>query len=359
MTSKGMFRGALVALLSLGACRPTPVGPGPDAQGGDGARDMGVSETAPGDVGLTDATDAAGDTTAVEAGVRTVTIRQLQDLNDPMHPAPNTIVNVDQPGMVALTPRLLVGSRRGDDTGRCHWAVWVGTGMTGDFSGIQVHELVSRGDAGDCFGTPPGRIPVDLVPGDRISMIANASYGEFCFGPSGTMPGMCREFEQTQLLISTREGAITRSGMGTAPMATPAAVGDLVAANGAPGPRTLALEGALVVVRNVRVITTMTTNDAGTFTDVSVVDPSDTMNTRRLDIEISNFRQTSCVRSYFTAQNGMTVPSITGVLLPQFGRWKIRIRDERDVEGLSCAGPDGGVPDAGWLDASIDVPLGG
>ena len=31
-----------------------------------------------------------------------------------------------------------------------------------------------------------------------------------------------------------------------------------------------------------------------------------------------------------------TVPGITGVLLPNFGRWTLRIRGPQDVEGLVC-----------------------
>lgn len=284
--------------------------------------------------------------TWMEAGARSVTIRQLQDIDDPMHPAPGSYVTLEQSGMVALTPRMLISSSGGE----CRWAAWIGSGTTGDFSGVQVQELVRMGDAGDCFHAPAGKIPADLIPGDRISAIREAQYTEFCAGPSGVDRSMCRNWEQTQLFVGTRNGQFVRAGTGSAPMPTEVAVSEIApTTDGSLAPRTLALEGVLIRVSNVRVRTTMT--DAGSVPDIEVFDSSDTTMARPLRIQVSNFLNTRCVRDYFVARNGMTVTSITGVFLPSFGRWTLRIRDENDVSGVTCTRGDGGVN----MDAGRDM----
>ena len=109
------------------------------------------------------------DTPISPDGGRSSTIRQIQDLADPAHPAPGGNVTVNQTGMVALTGRVLIGSRNGDSMNRCRFAFWVGSGMTGDFTGIQVQELINLGDAGDCFGVPPDKHPENLAVGDSIT----------------------------------------------------------------------------------------------------------------------------------------------------------------------------------------------
>ena len=130
-------------------------------------------------------------------------------------------------------------------------------------------------------------------------------------------------------------------GMGAAPTpgaATAIEVGQTGA--GAIGARALALEGTLIRLSNVRVNATIA--DGG-FTNVTVSDPMDA--TRTVAILISNFPSATCTRNYFNAQNGMTT-SVTGILVPDFGKWSIRLRNEMDVTGLSCARDAGVMMDA-------------
>jgi hypothetical protein len=276
-------------------------------------------------------------------GATTVTLRQLQDITDMAHPAANARVNLEDTDLVALTPRLLIGSSTASS---CRFAVWVGKATGGDFSGIQVQELVDRGSAMNCFDMSLVRkIPADIAVGTRITSVVNANFGEFCAGPSGANPGMCRNYEQSQLFLGAATAAINTMGMGAVPTpsdVTVAAIGQT--SGGMLGTRTLALEGTLVRVRNVRVTATMSSNDGGAaFTTVSVADPMDV--TRTLEVQISNFTRTTCTRNYFNSINGMNT-SITGILVPDFGVWKIRLRNENDVEGLNCNTDGGTMTDA-------------
>jgi hypothetical protein len=298
----------------------------PDAQGGG---DGGSSNT---DGGGMDASSAI-----------TVTLRQLQDITDMAHPANNTRVNLEDTDLVALTPRVLIGSATASS---CRFAVWVGKASGGDFSGIQVQELVDRGSASNCFDMSLVRkIPANITVGTRITSVVNANYNEFCAGPSGTNPGMCRNYEQSQLFLGAATAAINTMGMGTVPTPSDVTVAMIGQTSGGMlGPRTLVLEGTLVRVRNVRVTTTMSSNDGGmTFTTVTVADPMDPTHT--LDVQISNFPRTACTRDYFNRINGMNT-SVTGILVPDFGVWKIRLRNENDVEGLDCTTDAGTMSDA-------------
>jgi hypothetical protein len=307
--------------------------PGPDAQGGQDVN----NPPADGGGGM----DGGGATT--------VTLRQLQDITDMAHPAANARVNLEDTDLVALTPRLLIGSSTASS---CRFAVWVGKATGGDFGGIQVQELVDRGGAMNCFDMSLVRkIPADIAVGTRITSVVNANFGEFCAGPAGGNPGMCRNYEQSQLFLGAATAAINTMGMGTVPTpsdVTVPAIGQT--SGGMLGTRTLALEGTLVRVRNVRVTATMSSNDGGAaFTTVSVADPMDA--TRTLEVQISNFTRTSCVRTFFNGLNGMNAASITGILVPDFGVWKIRLRNENDVEGINCTTGDAGA----MTDASADV----
>jgi hypothetical protein len=160
---------------------------------------------------------------------------------------------------------------------------------------------------------------------------------------------MCRNFEQSQLFLGAATAAINTMGMGTTPTPLDVPVSAIGQDSmGALGMRTLALEGTLVRVRNANVRTTTTTNDGGTpFTTVALIDPMDA--SRSIEVQISNFPRTACARSHFMSRNGMQVPSVTGILVPDFGVWKIRLRDERDIEGIDCS-TDGGTA----MDASRD-----
>jgi hypothetical protein len=357
MKSKGLFGGALIALLSMGvvACRPT-VEMMTDVPGSDATRDTNHSETGGEDVVHDDATVPTDAPPTTDGGLALVTIRQVQDPTADGHPAPGTRVSLADSTMVALTGRSLVNTTTstgadGGTTTSCRFGVWIGNGSGDDFSAVYVQELLPQGTARNCFSATPGILPMDLAPGDRISVIDDVQYREFCGGATGTPTTDCAAFEQSQLWIGNRS-TFTRVGTGEAPTPVDVAVGDVVAAAGAPGPRTAALEGVLIRVRNVRVDSMR--QDGGTFIDAWVVDPSDSSGTKRLQVLVSNFPQTTCTRNFLLAQNGMTLASVTGVLVPNFGEWKIRLRDEHDIEGLNCSAPDGGVPDSGLSDASAD-----
>lgn len=262
---------------------------------------------------------------------REVTVRQLQDIADPMHPAPSTRVSVTQPDLIALTGRLLIGSATAD---MCRFAVWVGTAAGGDFSGIQVQEVFPRGVATSCFNAMPQKISDTITPGTRVQVI-DATYGEFCGAAMQNM--MCRDFEQSQIFLGGR-AMLTTMGMGMAPtpaMATAAEIGQTAAPM--IGTRTLALEGTLVRLSNVRINAVIA--DGG-FTNVTVNDPGDA--TRTVAIQITNFPNTGCTRTHFNTNNGMNT-TVTGILVPDFGKWSLRLRNENDVLGLTCV-RDGGVP---------------
>ncbi len=324
---------AMLSVTAIGCREPAPledVPSGNDATVVDRPSTLPDSMTSQPD-GMTSTPDAGMDG---GAAAQTVTLAMLQDITNAMHPMRNARVTLEQPDLVALTPRVLIGSTTGST---CRFAVWVGTSTGGDFNGIQVQEVVDRGAAANCFDMSLVRkIPLDIAPGARITSVANANFGDFCAGPSGGNPAMCRNYEQSQLFLGAMNSAINVMGMGTVP--TPSDVA--VPAVGQTGPgmlgmRTLALEGTLVRVRNVRVTATMNSNDGGTaFTTVTVADPATPGST--LEVQISNITNANCVRTHFNTINGMMSPGITGILVPDFGVWKLRLRAVSDVEGLNC-----------------------
>jgi hypothetical protein len=279
------------------------------------------------------ASTACGD--RPDGGVPTnFTIEQLQDRDDPAHPAPGARVTIDQAGMIALTPRVLVGSASGGASRTCRFAIWVGAAVSGDFTAVQVQESMSLPDGTDsCFDLPVGKISEDFAPGDAVTEITNATYNEFCASASGTMPSPCTDFEQSNIFLGGT-ATIVRGAPGTAPTGTVVPVSDLVAAAGAPGPRAIALEGGLLTVEDVQISAT----PSGGFTAYAAFAPG--APTIELSIVVSNFPLTSCVRGEFDRLGaGTETTTITGVLLPNFGRWSLRVRDEADVAGLTCAAP--------------------
>lgn len=264
------------------------------------------------------------------------TIEQLQDRDDPMHPTPGVRVNVDQDGMVALTPRLLVGSSR-PMSGSCRFAIWVGAPVSGEFTAIAVEELIPLPAGMTCFDAAPNRISADFAPGDAVTAITNASYREFCAGPTPA-PSPCTDYEQSSIFLGG-SATITRGAAGTAPVGTVVELNELVSGPGAPGGRAVALEGGLLTIENVRLASrTEMPNPTTTITLYSAyLDGSPGMS---IEVLVSNFRRTSCVREHFdTLAEGTGTATLTGVLLPSFGRWTLRLRDENDVEGLTCADP--------------------
>ena len=260
----------------------------------------------------------------------TFTIAQLQNRADAMHPASGTRVTVDQAGMVALTSRVLVGSAM-PSSGSCRFAIWVGAAASGEFTAIQVQELITLPAGMSCFDLPVGKISDAFAPGDTVTSIDNATYNEFCAGPAGSMMGACTDFEQSNIFLGGT-ATLVRGAAGSAPTGTVVPMSDLVAAGGAPGARAVALEGGLLSVENVQIRAT----PDGMFSRYSAYLPA--APTVELDVLVSNFPATRCVRDHFTslAMGTTAVPRLTGVLLPNFGRWTLRVRSEADVGGLTC-----------------------
>lgn len=275
--------------------------------------------------------DCGADTACGMSSATTVTIEQIQNRAATGHPAPGARIDVTQAGMVALTSRVLVGSASGGTGMSCRFAVWVGAAVSGDFTAIQVQELIPLpSGTTSCFDVEPGRISPDFAPGDVVTSINDATYNEFCAGPMPA-PSPCTNFEQSNIFLGG-SATIVRGAAGTAPSGTVVALGDLVGAAGAPGPRAVALEGGLLTVEDVQIGSRLD----GTFMQYFARLPG--APTNELDILVSNFPATACVRTALTGYvaGSTTVPSITGVLLPNFGRWTLRIRGPEDVEGLTC-----------------------
>lgn len=335
---------ALLTVLSLSsaACREM-TNPPADVQTVDATTTdrPNPSDVQPGD----DVPTAPSDGGMDGGGATNVTLRQLQDITDPAHPMARARVNLVQSDLVALTGRIVTGSASADP---CRFSVWVGTAAGGDFGGIQVQETVPRGSASNCFDAMLVRkIPMDIAPGTRITSVMDASFGEFCAGPTGQNPAMCRNYELTNIFLGAATSAINTMGPGTVPTpldVTVAAVGQ--DAMGGLGMRTLALEGTLIRIPMANVRVTTTVQDGGaSFTNAYLVDPTDA--TRSIEVQISNFTRTTCVRNFFASRNGMSVGAVTGILNPDFGVWKIRVRNEMDIQGVDC-NTDGGTP----MDAS-------
>lgn len=334
---------ALVALAAMG-CRETgtemDVNTGTDAARNDVQGGMDVQ---PGvDVPGVDAQPGVDVQPPRDGGGTTgVTIRQIQDLADPMHPASGSHVTLNEPGLVTLSQRILLSSATGGSSATCRFGVWVGSGSTGDFTGIQVQELIPLGSAASCFDVPEGKIPAMIRAGTPISVLSDLTYTEFCSGPMGVDRTMCRNWEQTQLTVRSTT-TLTAGAVGNAPSPTTATVPELGTMNATlPGSRAINLEAGLVSVSGVvRVVM----NDTG-FSDYFLDESAGSANS--VQIEESNSVNASCLRTYLAAHNGATI-TLTGLLEPNFGLWSVRVRTSDDVTGTSCGSMDGGVStDAG------------
>jgi hypothetical protein len=284
-------------------------------------------------------TDCAAGTTCGDIPPATVvTIEQIQNAAATGHPAVSSRVTVNQTGMVALTPRVVIGSAMSNVATRpvspsCRFGIWVGSAVSGDYTAIHVQELIPLPvTTASCFDLPDGKISSAFAPGDAVTSINNATYTEFCAGATGTPLTACANFEQSNIFLGGT-ATIVRGAAGTAPTGTVVTVADLAAAAGAPGTRTLALEGGLLTIEGAQM---RTTPDTGIYFRYSAFVPSAT--TVELDILVSNFPNAQCVRDHFTAlaAGTTTMPSVTGVLVPNYGRWMLRLRSEADVEGLVC-----------------------
>jgi hypothetical protein len=276
-------------------------------------------------------TDCGADTECGSSSAAVVTIEQIQNRAAAGHPTSGDRVSVTQAGMVALTSRVLVGSASGGTAMSCRFAVWVGAAVSGDFTAIQVQEIIPLPTGTtSCFDVEPGRISPDFAPGDVVTSINDATYNEFCAGPMPA-PSPCTNFEQSNIFLGG-SATIVRGAAGTAPTGTVVALSDLVGAAGAAGTRSVALEGGLLTVEDVQIGSRLD----GTFMQYFARLPG--APTVELDILVSNFPETACVRTALTGYvaGSTTVPGITGVLLPNFGRWTLRVRGPDDVEGLVC-----------------------
>ncbi len=281
----------------------------------------------PGDAALAaDARDSAPLDGGTEGGPET-TLAMLQNPSAAGHPTSGTSVALADDDLVALTPRTVIG----DATGlMCRFGLGVGKMTGGDFTGLQLIETLPRGGALDCFAVPSGKIPIPVSVGDRLGAVAG-TYVEFCADPE--VPSDCRAFEQTQLLLGGAAGRTAWDGPGPPPTPVTVTVADLVNdAAGADGPRALALEGTLVRVDDVRVLQEISGPNMAT----RLVDATDGAAAKKLEVVIANFAHSACVRAYFAANEAMILASVTGILLPDDGRWKIRVRDEADVSGAAC-----------------------
>jgi hypothetical protein len=274
---------------------------------------------------------AAGTTCGDIPPASVVTIEQIQNATAVGHPAVASRVTVNQTGMVALTPRVVIGSATGGTSATCRFGIWVGAAVSGDYTAIHVQELIAL-PAGttSCFDLPDGKISSAFAPGDTVTSINDATYTEFCAGPT-TPPVPCTPFEQSNIFLGGT-ATIVRGAAGTAPTGTIVPIADLAAAAGAPGTRALALEGGLLTVENAQIKST----PDGAYSRYSAFLAS--APTVELDVIVSNFPATACVRTAFTAlaTGTTTVATITGVLVPNYGRWGLRIRNETDVAGVTC-----------------------
>ncbi len=350
MTSNGI-RCAAIALVALSgtACRDNSV---PDTGSPDAARDVVVTDVNGMD---TNGQDVVVTDTPTDSGARSVTLRQLQDLADAAHPASGARVTVGDTGLIALSPRILLSSVSGTG-GSCRFGVWVGNGTTGDFAGIQVQENPMLGAAADCYAVHAS-IPFDITPGTQITAISNVVYTEFCSGPTGVNRTMCRNWEQTQLSIRG-DSVFTAGSIGADPTPTTATIPEVATSMSTmPGTRSLNIEAHLVRIVNVQVDRTMTTSDGGaTFPDYWVAEPGNTGS--RVHLEDSRMLNSTCVRAYLDSHIGMTIPSVSGLLEPEFGLWTLHLRGAYDFPALNCSTVDAGPRDAS-IDATADVATGG
>jgi hypothetical protein len=310
----------------------------------DAGGDMGVRTDSATDMG-SNPTDTGGNDVVMpptDGGTVGVTIRQIQDLMDPMHPASGAHVTLNEPGLIALSSRVLIGSASGGSSATCRFAIWVGSGATGDFTGVQVQELIPLGDAGRCFDLPDGLIPGNIRPGTPISALTDMTYTEFCSGPTGVDRTMCRNWEQTQLSLR-RSSTFVAGTMVNAPSPTTATVPEIGTMDATmPGSRSINLEGALVEVRNG--IVQVVVNDGG-FSDFYLLDAAGSTN--KVQIETGNAFSATCIRNYLTGLNGMTIPSVVAPLEPEFGLWTLHTSSPSSFPGLSCSTDGGTGSDAG------------
>lgn len=352
MSSMQRTLGLALLVGALSACRDTTMdqpdtsNPGTDgSMTGDATADMGVREAGPmmeggtGNEGGTGSETGGGDARPSVS----ITIAQLQNPMDSMHPSTGSYVTLMQSGMVALTPRMVIGSTTPSAGGSCTFAVWVGDGMTGNYHGVVVREQVPfDSDAGDCFSVT-GKIPANITPGTTITSITEASYSESCGGPSGTTAAMCDSWAYTTAFLGGR-AAFNVGAMGTVQTPTDTNLAETgqtqMSGNGVPGTRTPQLEGTLIRLSNVITGTAMETTSGGTaLTVLEVHQGTDTAHTLRVDA--ANFRSAACVRGLMV---GRTLPSLTGVLTSSFGQWRIKLWDIANA-GLTTAdcATDGGT----------------
>ena len=254
-----------------------------------------------------------------------VTIAQLVNAADPAHPADATTVTVTGP-VVALSPRLFISQSM--TSGRCLFAIWVGTAAGGDYSGIEVVDSFAPMAGMDCFTTPPNLIPNTVLIGDAITTLAGR-FMNFC--PAGaTCP------TDTAQEISATAFAVGAAG--PPPTATDVAVADIAGMGTTLGPRNMALQGALVHLTGAVL---QVAPSAANFNVMMVSDGASSAPT--IGINISRYVGVGCQRTALSAMTaGAAVGDITGLLAFSFGQWVIQPRQGADLPGVLCAAADAG-----------------
>jgi hypothetical protein len=254
-----------------------------------------------------------------------------------MHPSFNTNVSVTGT-LVALSPRLFIS--QSTTTGRCVFAVWVGTTAGGDFSGIEVIDsfLPPGGATGDCFMAPPNVLPDTVAIGSAVTVLSGI-YDEFC--PTGsTCPASTAE------QIEVTSGTFTISGMAAVPSPSDATAADVTGMGTTLGPRDMALQGSLVR------LTGATLQDPPTTANHNVMLVSTgTGATPTMAVSVTKYSGVGCQRTLLAAMTpGTSLGDVTGLLQFSFGQWILQPRTPSDFPTVVCA-TDGGVGDAGGGDA--------
>ena len=72
-------------------------------------------------------------------------------------------------------------------------------------------------------------------------------------------------------------------------------------------------------------------------------------------ISVTKYSGVGCQRTVLASTAaGSNIGDVTGLLQYSFGQWILQPRQPSDLPGIVCA-TDGGVPDAGALDAGTSV----
>ncbi len=247
------------------------------------------------------------------------------------HPADGTRIHVTG-SLVALTSRLFIS--QSTTSMRCLFAIWVGTSAGGDHSGIQVTESFLPAGANTCFTEPAHVIPDTVMIGDSVTTLTGA-FKNFC-------PAMTSCPANTSEELDVSSGALTVGAHVGDPTSTMVSIADVTGMALTNGPRSLALQGALVTLTGtvISVPPSSASTGPGAHNVMSVAATGTT--TPTMAIQVSKYPGVGCQRMVLQAMTaGATVGNITGVLQYSFGRWTIQPRRSGDFPSIMC--PDGGA----------------